>query len=165
MKTIKITTLLLLLIGISSCQLMDEVEKTLPGLALEEGKAYEVSSKAPYNGKMTRYYADGTLKKELHFSDGNQVLAIQYYQNGNKESKAEMTDEGLKMRSWYENGQIKEEFLPGSVRKWHSNGQLKAEVLMNESKDYHGDMRKWCENGTLLAHEVYKEGSLVERVK
>ncbi len=165
MKNLICKSVILLLFGFSSCHIMEEAEKTFSGLTLEEGKVYQVKGKTPDNGELTRYYENGNIRMLLRFENGEQILTINYYETGQKKSKVEKTDQGHNMTSWYKNGQKEEEILPGVVRKWYPNGQLKAEVRMNETKDYHGDMRKWCEKGTLLAHEVYENGNLAEKIK
>ncbi len=146
-----------------SCQLMDEVEEVFPGFVLEEGKLYEVSGKAPYSGKVTDYYDDGTLKMEGHYEEGVQKLIIYYYQNGNKRSKVDRTGEVDGMTTWFESGQKQEEFLPGLIREWYENGQLMAKVQLDEFKNYHGDMKMWDEDGNLITHEIYENGEFVER--
>jgi len=165
MKNVICKSVILLLFGFGSCQIMEEAEKALPGLTLEEGKVYQIKSKTPDNGELTRYDEDGNIRMKLQFENGEQVLAIHYYETGQKKSRVEKTDQGHNMTYWYENGQKEEKILSGLVREWYPNGQLRAEVRMNETRDYHGDMRKWCEKGTLLAHEVYDDGNLVEKIK
>jgi len=147
-----------------SCQIMDKVEEVFPGFVLEEGILYEVSGKAPYSGKVTDYYGDGTLKMEGHYEEGVQILIIFYYQNGNKRSKVDRTGEVFEMTTWYESGHKHEEFLAGLIREWYENGQLMAKVQLDDIKNYHGDMKMWDEDGNLITHEFYENGELVERL-
>jgi antitoxin component YwqK of YwqJK toxin-antitoxin module len=164
MKTLQtLTTAIIFGLFAFSCQLMDEVEEIFPGFVLEEGKLYEVSGKAPYSGKVTNYFDDGSLKMEGYYEEGVQKLVIHYYQNGNKRSKIDRTGEADEMTTWFESGQKQEEFLPGLIREWYENGQLKAEVRLDDFKNYHGDMKMWDEDGNLVTHEIYENGELVKR--
>lgn len=164
MKRLQILLLPILLTGLASCQLVDEVEEVFPGFVLEEGKLYEVNGKTPYTGTITQHYEDGTLKMEAEYVEGEQKSAIYYYENGNKQSEVIRREEDSLMTLWYESGQKEEEIKPGTIRQWYENGQLKALVSIDDFRNYHGDMKMWDEDGNLIAHEVYEDGELVETV-
>jgi antitoxin component YwqK of YwqJK toxin-antitoxin module len=151
-------------VGFSACQLADEVEEIFPGFAVEEGKVFEVSGKAPHNGEVADYYDDGSLKQERTYHEGELIHAIQYYKNGHKRSEVQYTDQGMIMTNWFESGQVEEEFIPGLIRQWYENGQMKSSVTLDEFQEYHGDMKMWGENGELIAHEVYEHGELIDQM-
>jgi antitoxin component YwqK of YwqJK toxin-antitoxin module len=148
--------------GFSACQLVDEVEEVFPGFVVEEGKLYEVSGKAPYTGEITDYFADGSLKQQRTYNKGELIHAIHYYENGKKRSEVRHTDQGMYMTSWFDSGQIEEEFTPELIRLWYENGQMKSRVALDDFREYHGDLKMWDENGELIAHEVYEDGQLIE---
>jgi len=164
-KTLITLFLISSLIGFSSCKLGDSIEETFPGFKLEEGKLYEVRGKAPYTGELTDHYEDGTLKMKSEFHEGLQTSTIHYYENGNKKSKNINTDNAREMTIWYITGQKKEEILPGFIREWHINGHLKAEVKLDELNEYHGYMKMWDEEGILIVHEIYENGTQIETIK
>ncbi len=149
-------------ISFAACQLTDEVEEIFPGFVVEEGKLYEVSGKSPYSGEVTDYFDDGSLKQYRTYDEGELIHTIHYYKNGKKRSEVQHTVQGMIMTSWYESGQIEEEFTPGLIRQWYENGQMKSRVALDDSREYHGDMKMWNENGELIAHEIYENGHLVE---
>lgn len=165
MKRPQILLLPILISGLISCQLASEVEEVFPGYVLEEGKLYEVRGKTPYTGTVTQYFEDGSVKMEAEYIDGEQKSAIYYYENGNKKSEVIRREEDSLMTLWYESGQKEEEIKPGMIRQWYDNGQLKALVSIDDFRNYHGDMKMWDEDGSLITHEVYEDGDLVETVR
>jgi antitoxin component YwqK of YwqJK toxin-antitoxin module len=164
MKILQTLIVAAVCIGFSACQLTDEVEEIFPGFVVEEGKLYEVSGKAPYSGQVTDYFDDGSLKQYRTYDNGELIHVIHYFRNGNKRSEVQYTVQGMIMTSWYESGQIEEEFTPGLIRQWHENGQMKSRVALDDFREYHGDMKMWDKNGELIAHEVYENGDLIESV-
>ncbi|MEX1010846.1 MAG: hypothetical protein WDZ29_02165 [Balneolaceae bacterium] len=154
--------ILLILMGFAACDLIPRVKEVYPGFIYREELLHGIGEQEPHTGEVRDWFEDGSLKLEAHYEEGVRQEITFYFRNGNRQAHHLRTENGWAVTSWYENGQIQEEFFPFHVRQWFENGQMKAEVGMDEDQEYHGAMRVWDQEGNLIAHEVYEHGELTE---
>jgi antitoxin component YwqK of YwqJK toxin-antitoxin module len=120
------------------------------------------------------------------YSSGEKKLVVTYGGKGNREFV-------LRKRSYYQNGQIKEEEnyknseLDGDYREYYKNGQISVKCSYNEGKrdgeffefyhdgvvwehgyftlgEYDGEYSTYFVDGKRKSYELYKEGDRLEAV-
>ena len=120
------------------------------------------------------------------YTSGEKKLVVTYGGKGNREFV-------LRKRSYYQNGQIKEEEnyknseLDGDYREYYKNGQISVKCSYNDGKrdgeffefyhdgvvwehgyftlgEYDGEYSTYFVDGKLKSYELYKEGDRLEAV-
>ncbi|UKM65408.1 tetratricopeptide repeat protein [Flavobacteriaceae bacterium GSB9] len=118
--------------------------------------------------KITSYYNNGNIARELEYKNGNLINSykIYFYSGQLKEQMHFIDDEydGLNIE-YYENGKIKTEsnynmgVLEGLVKKYHKSGKLK-ELINYKNDKRSGETHYYNENQKLVKKEFYFNGEL-----
>ena len=101
--------IIIMLITLIGC---NEKEINFNKLQHKNGLFYEIENQKPFTGKSKDSYANGHLKAEINYKNGEfEGPYKSYYENGH-----------LNAEGNYKNGQ-----LEGPYKGYYENGQLKAE--------------------------------------
>lgn len=120
-------------------------------------------------GEKIIYFPSGQVRLIAHKNDrGNDDgVSEEYSEEGKLLSTSTYKDgKQLAKKSWYENGQLKQEVLfdsegrrDGVAKEWFANGQLNTLVsYKHDVKD--GNAEEWRENGQPKSLYPYKDGKL-----
>ncbi|OIQ30082.1 MAG: hypothetical protein BM564_04770 [Bacteroidetes bacterium MedPE-SWsnd-G2] len=113
--------------------------------------------------KLTAYYQNGQISRQMEFKNGDFVNDyLEYYSNGTLNSKTTYVagESHGPAKEYYENGQLKIEktnyygYLDGLYKEYHENGKLKKEghyIAGNK----HGEHLTYNQNGSLIKKEMY----------
>ena len=102
----------------------------------QSGVVYRDGINEPFTGRIIDYFADGKLKQESTYLNGqHHGLHIKYFENGNRSFEAT-----------FDNGT-----LSGITSRWWPNGLKRQEEFWSEGKFY--GRKLWDESGRLLKEE------------
>lgn len=93
---------------------------------IKNGLIYNKNNSKPYTGKVTFYY----LESESILGTGNflngkaEGVFIGYYESGKIKSESTIVNDKLEIsRTYYENGQLKEEYNKNKFEKYNEQGE------------------------------------------
>lgn len=145
-----------------------------------EGPAFEYFADGKIKEKSTYRQGKVVGEKIIYFPSGQVRLIFHKNDSGNDDGVSEeYSEEGkliststykdgkqLAKKSWYENGQLKQEEIfdsegrrDGVAKEWFANGQINTAVSYKQDvKD--GSAEEWQENGQPKSLYLYKNGKL-----
>lgn len=111
--------------------------------------AQALTSNDPLNHSIETFYPNGFLNEQKIYFNSQLKRCIEYFENGNVESKTEFDRESkliVYKKAWYSNGQLKSELKltdkttkTYSEKNYHDNGLLKEEgnlLISLDNKSY-----------------------------
>ena len=167
--------LMCLVLALSGCEKEVKVV-SVDKIQDRNGTAYLPNSTTPFSGRAEDYYDNGQLKYEAIYTlkdefegrpvDETQVkLVREYYRNGQLRSVHLASLEGIKDRTFYENGRMEYEriwtgrdyWLDSSVATFfYKSGRRKSESSRHEEDGR--VLQVWYENGQLKQYAPMKDG-------
>ncbi len=144
-----------------------------PEIIERDGMYYPKGDNTPFTGVLERRRRDGLPRLEERYENGRIIRMRQWHPNGKLAEETAVSGDTWTLRLWNEAGILEQETLvvvkdkkkvSESSKLWHENGQLKLEIhFAGEKLD--GVVREYAEDGTLLKHEIYSQGKLIQKIK
>ena len=97
------------------------------------------------HGTVKIYYPNGDLQEELVMDKGARKLSTIYYTKGAKKTHVAFNAKGV---------------AEGPYTRWHPNGQVHTEGTFDENEKFHGDFKRFDEEGKLIAHFTTEHGRI-----
>ena len=99
------------------------------------------------HGTMRIYYKSGQLQEERVYDQGAARLSTIYHSNGAKKTHVAYNAKGV---------------AEGPYTRWHDNGKTHTEGIFDENEKFHGEFKKFDDQGNLIAHYVMEHGKVAK---
>ena len=140
-----------------------DLETGEDGLVRLKGKTTPFTGSVVHRNKDFRvtyfaHYQDGKLQgPEVRFYDSGRIYRVNDYHGGKQ----------IHQREWHENGNRKLDtpMVDGTARgphlRWHENGEVRFDGFFNDKFQWHGRVRDFKEDGTIIWDALFENGHYV----